>query len=366
MTGAGSHPDGLRTGDIMPDTPPPELRAPQVGDRLGPYRLLELLAVGGMGLVFKAYEGALDRCVAIKVLAPQVAREPGVAQQFLNEARAAAHLRHPNIVHVYTAGQQDGLVYFAMELVVGQSLETLLGQHQRLHPHEAVELVRQAALGLQHAHEQGVIHGDVKPGNLMLAEDGAIKVTDFGLARQFHAARSHTGTGDLFGTPEYVAPEVIEGRAGDQRSDLYSLGATLYRLLTGRPPFTGHSPQQILDQHLHSQPTPIPELNPQVPAAACEIVARLMARQPAARFQNYTELLRALDRHLADRPLVAAPVRPSPALPTPKPNRRGTRLAAIGLAVAVALGAAALLVRYHAKRAAGPPVPTPPPAPAVP
>ena len=269
---------------------------PKVGDHLGHFQLAELLAVGGMGLVFRAYETTLDRHVAVKVLAPELAADIQYAQQFLHEARTLATLNHTNVVHVYNVGEERGLPYFAMELVEGDNLDTLLREVAQINVTEAVQLIRQAALGLQHAHLRGIIHGDIKPANLVVTHGGILKVTDFGLAKRVAAAPRAD-----FGTPEYASPETIEGRPTDLRSDLYALGATLYHMLAGRPPFVADTPEAIMAQHLRETPAPVTRFNLQVNPALNRIVLKALVKKPGDRYQTYDELIADLDRFLSDR-----------------------------------------------------------------
>ena len=344
-----------------------------VGDQLGQYKLVELLAIGGMGLVYRAYDALLDRYVAIKVLAPELARDPEIARRFLNEARAAAALNHPNIVHIYTAGEQAGHVFFAMELVTGEQIETLLARQHQLPVREAVEFIRQAALGLQHAHQHGLIHSDVKPANFLVSDTGTLKVSDFGLVRHVKAAPGTAETESLYGTPGYISPEVITGHAPDQRSDIYSLGATLFHMLAGQPPFVGATPDETL--HLHTQ-APVPSiqtLNSNVPVALAQIVTRMLAKKPEARYQSYAELLQTLDRYLGERHLAGARLlndsgpKQSPArAPAPPPRRESPLSAILTLISVIACGVIVFLV-YRVQFAGKPTVaetPKPVPAPA--
>ena len=299
-----------------------------VGDMLGQYKLVELIAIGGMGLVYRAYDPSLERYVAIKVLAPELASDPEIAQRFLTEARAAAALNHPNVVHVYTAGNQAGIVYFVMELVAGQQIEALLTQQQQLPVREAVEFIRQAALGLQHAHQHGLIHGDVKPANFLVSESGAVKVTDFGLVQRVKA-KAGPATETLYGTPGYISPEAIAGQPTDHRSDIYSLGATLFHMLAGQPPFIGATPEQTLRLHAQAPVPSIQTFNPNVPPALAQIIGRMLAKDPAARYQTYAELLQTLDRYLDERRLAgprpllhgSGPKSTPAAAPLPPPRR---------------------------------------------
>ena len=255
----------------------------KVGDRLGQYKLVELLARGGMGLIYRAHDSGLDRYVAVKVLTPELARDAEVAQRFLNEARAAAALNHPNIVHVYAAGEQDGIVYFAMELVNGEQLETLLARVHKLPVREAVEFIQQAVRGLQHAHEHGLIHGDVKPGNFLIAGTGTVKIADFGLVRRVKAGTGKAGDESLFGTPIYISPEALAGQTPDHRSDIYSLGATLFQMLADRPPYVSATTDETLQMHTSAPVPSVKTFNPDVPDSLAQIVSRMLAKNPGER-----------------------------------------------------------------------------------
>ena len=298
-------------------------RVPVRGDHLGAYRVEQLLARGGMGLVYMGYDAGLHRWVAIKVLRPELAVDASVARSFLQEAHAAALLNHPNIVHIYTAGEQDGIVYFAMELVEGQTFEVLLQREKQLEPRRAIELIRQSALGLQHAFQHNIIHGDIKPGNLLVTGDGTVKLTDFGLARHLHMTPQSAAGGEFYGTPEYLSPEVAQGQLGDQRSDIYSLGITLYYMLTGQRPFTGASPQLVLKQQIHLPHTPVTKRCPQVSPALNQLVNKMLAKHPADRPQDYGELIAALDAaRRAPRAVAELQTgsRNAPAAATPRPS----------------------------------------------
>src|SRR5258706_955991 len=250
----------------MADSIPSRLQQhePEPGDYIGHYRITQLLARGGMGVVYKAFEATLNRHVAIKLLSPTLAADQEFVQRFLHEAQVVANLHHPNIIHIYYIGQHGDLLYFAMELVEGADLETLLRQQQQFSVREAVGFIYQAALALQYAHKHNLLHRDIKPSNLMVAPDGVVKVTDFGLAHNVKA--DHTGMSmSILGTPDYLSPEEIRGQTVDHRSDMYSLGATLYHLLAGRPPFSGTTQEEILQHHLRSQPLPIRQFNMKAP-----------------------------------------------------------------------------------------------------
>jgi eukaryotic-like serine/threonine-protein kinase len=279
----------------------PTIASPQepdlTGRKLGDYRLLRRLGRGGMGVVYLADQESLRRQVAIKVLRPSLATDASYVQRFTHEARAAAKLTHANIVQIYEVGCSEGLHYIAQEYVPGQNLRQLLTKRGRpVELSEAIAIMRQVAAALQKAGEQGIVHRDVKPENILLAPQGEAKVADFGLARVASdvEALQLTHIGMTMGSPLYMSPEQAEGKSVDPRSDLYSFGATCYHLLAGRPPFTGDSPLAIAVQHVKSEPTPLAELRPDVPLGLAKIVHRLLAKDPADRFASAGEVLRAI------------------------------------------------------------------------
>jgi serine/threonine protein kinase len=268
--------------------------------RVGPYLLEERLGCGAMGDVFKASHTAMRRPVALKLLRADRVAQGGGAERFFREARAVARLDHPNVVHAYDAGCAGGRYYLAMEYVGGADLKRVVEAEGPLEPARACDLVRQSALGLQHAFEQGVVHRDVKPANLLLSARGVVKVLDLGLARLKYpegegAGQTLTATGHALGTADYVAPEQLrDSRSVDTRADLYGLGCTLYFLLGGRVPFPGGSLLSKLLRHLREEPQPLESVRPDVPAALAGVVRELMAKDPAHRFQTPAELAAAL------------------------------------------------------------------------
>jgi serine/threonine-protein kinase len=267
---------------------------------LGPYRILDQLGQGGMGRVYKAEHRALKRVVALKALAPSVLRSDRAQELFLREVRAVAQLVHPNIVTAFDADRAaNGRYYLVLEYVNGPNLDQLVRDGGPLDVGQACEYVRQVALGLQHAHERGMVHRDIKPANLLLqrtgdgrAAHGVVKISDFGLAR-LNERDGAGGTGGtiltkqntVLGTPDYLAPEQARDlHAADIRSDLYSLGCTFYYLLTGSVPFPGGPALQKLLRHSTEEPVPVEQLRPDVPPAVAAVVRRLMAKKPADRF----------------------------------------------------------------------------------
>jgi WD40 repeat protein/serine/threonine protein kinase len=282
---------------------------------LGQYVLLERIGEGGMGQVLKARHQRLERIVALKLIRKERLAGRDAVQRFQREARAAARLAHPNLVTVYDADEVGGTHFFAMEYVEGTDLAKLVRQQGPLPVREASEYVRQAALGLQHAHEQGLVHRDIKPANLMLTTKGVVKVLDLGLARLATAAESGDPTdpmtqeGTVMGTPDYMAPEqATDSRSADIRADLYSLGCTLFYVLIGKVPFPGGTLAEKLVKHQIDPPPRVDKVRPEVPTELGAVVLRLMAKKPAERYARPSELATALEPFTGTRPPVAIPL----------------------------------------------------------
>ena len=284
------------------------MSAPETGpDRFGPYKVESRIGAGGMGVVYQALDEALQRHVALKTLLPALAADPEFVARFKREAQSAAALNHPNITQIYTIGQEGPLPFFAMEFIRGQSLEAMVRDRGALDPLQAAGHILQAARGLRHAAQKELIHRDVKPSNLMLAEDGVVKITDFGLAKAARSESQLTATGEVLGSPGYISPEQAQGQAIDARSDIYSLGATFYQLVTGRLPFEAPTPVAMIVKHLN-EPLRSPRLlNPRVPYPIAACIQKMMAKRPGERFQDYEALIRELERALATAQPVAQP-----------------------------------------------------------
>lgn len=270
------------------------------------YEIHRRLARGGMAQVYLARDRSLDRPVAVKELVPEFAGDPSFVERFRREAQAAANLSHPNIVGVYDWGAQDGTYFIVMEYVDGPSLSRVLRSDGPFHPRRAAEIAAEVAAGLGFAHSHGVVHRDVKPGNVLLTRSGQAKVTDFGIARALSSSDEDlTQAGSVMGTATYFSPEQAQGLPVDPRSDLYSLGVVLYELVTGRPPFSGDTPLAIAYKHVQDQPAPPSTLMAGLPEALEAIIMKLLSKRPDDRYATAEELRADLNRFLAGEPTVA-------------------------------------------------------------
>ena len=279
----------------------PDLRV--LNDR---YEIHRRLARGGMAQVYLARDRSLDRPVAVKELVPEFATDPSFVERFRREAQAAANLSHPNIVGVYDWGAQDGTYFIVMEYVDGPSLSRVLRADGPFHPRRAAEIAAEVAAGLGFAHSRGVVHRDVKPGNVLLTRSGQSKVTDFGIARALSSSDEDlTQAGSVMGTATYFSPEQAQGLPVDPRSDLYSLGVVLYELVTGRPPFSGETPLAIAYKHVQDQPAPPSTLMTGLPPSLEAIIMKLLAKRPDDRYASAEDLRADLNRFLAGETTVA-------------------------------------------------------------
>jgi len=315
---------------VVPDEPPPRVRG---------YELLEPISSGAMGVVYKARQLSMDRLVAVMLLPSEVARDPARVERFFHEARAAGRLNHPNIAAAIDVGEADGQYYLAMEYLEGEGLAQAMQREGRLPERRALEIAAAITRGLAHAHRQGIIHRDIRPANIAIARDGTPKLLGLGIA----------AVGPLGGSPGaaepdtsyYCSPEAARAEQQlDARADVYSLGATLYHLVVGRPPFDGPNTAVILARHL-SDPPPVPRVeNPGLSQGTSDLILRMMAKRPEERFQDAGELLRALERLLSWRP---APT--TPAVQTPRlkrvhqraPRRPRRRSSAVGIVIVLVI-----------------------------
>jgi serine/threonine-protein kinase len=290
-----------------PDTP---AEAGELPRSFGPYDLLGEIGRGGMGVVYKARQKDLDRVVALKMILASHLASPEHVRRFQVEARAAARLRHSNIVHIHEVGQHHGQHYFTMEYVEGESLAERLAR-EPLPIEAAVRIVGAVARAVEHLHQQGIIHRDLKPSNILLDRDAQPYVTDFGLAKLFEPGAEMTATGVIAGTPSYMAPEQASGHFAEvgPAADVYSLGAILYELLTGRPPFSQENRLDVFLDILGREPALLRQLNPKVPAGLELVCLKCLAKAPGDRYASAAALADELDRFARGEPLVVRPPR---------------------------------------------------------
>jgi eukaryotic-like serine/threonine-protein kinase len=276
----------------------------------GRYRILKRLGSGGMADVYCARDEELGRKVALKLLYRNLAEDTQFVERFRREASSAAGLQHPNIVGIFDRGEWDGTYYIAMEYVEGRTLKDIIRERGPAPPDAAVDIVLQILRAAGFAHQRGVVHRDIKPHNVLIDDEGRVKVADFGIARA--GASDVTETGSIMGTAQYISPEQAQGRPVDARSDLYSIGVVLYELLTGRVPFDAESPVSIALMQVNEAPVPPMELNPSIPPALDAVVMRALEKDPARRFADADAFIAALEAARAAPhelpPVVLAPV----------------------------------------------------------
>ncbi len=272
----------------------------------GRYQVTHLIARGGMAIVYRAQDVLLNRPVAIKTLYPELSADPLFVEGFRREAQAAANLSHPNIVPVFDWGEDNGTYFIVMELVDGTSLLEMLRGGRTLTASHSAGLMTQVAAALGYAHRNGVVHRDVKPGNILIASDGQVKVTDFGIAQAMSVEDQMAEEGSVMGTATYFSPEQAEGAPVDGRSDIYSLGVVLYEMLAGRPPFIGDTPVEVSSQHVHGTVPPPTEFNPAIPVELQAIAMEALAKSPDRRYQSAEDLRTDLMRFSEGQPVRAA------------------------------------------------------------
>lgn len=289
------------------------------------YQLLEQLGSGGMAEVFRARDLMLDRNVAIKILRRDFSGNENFQNNFRQEARAAANLSHPNIVTVHDFGFADDMLYIVMEYLPGKDLKQLIRDRGRFPVEDAIPLIFQACAGIGYAHRAGLVHCDVKPHNMLVSSDGRLKVTDFGIARALSTIMPGEKTDIVWGSPLYFAPEQAKGEAPSPASDVYSLGVVLYELLTGTPPFTAGSADELARLHISGRPIPIREYLPEIPTALEQIIMKVLSKEPALRYRTADQLGRVLKTFGTQRDAPAVQKSPAPVV-IPVPPEISNRL----------------------------------------
>ncbi len=313
-----------------------------VGSILGGFKIERELGRGGMGVVYKGHELSLNRKVALKVLSQALCRDEEFIKRFKREAQVIAALNHPNIVNILSYGEEQGSYYFAMEYIAGKDLGQILKEKRSIPLDETLSIAAQVASALAEAGPRGVVHRDLKPSNIMIDDVGRAKVTDFGVAHFEGSDAKLTRTGLFLGTPEYASPEQATGRTLDVRSDIYALGAVLYRMLSGKPPITGESPLAVVTKIATEPVTPIGQINTALPKPVCDLIDKMMAKDPDERFQTPKDVLIAID-HCVDTLKMDAPLAKSKAVdsriaPPPSPQKKSSAkfwggIAGVALAV---------------------------------
>ncbi|MCC7446374.1 MAG: protein kinase, partial [Anaerolineae bacterium] len=307
-----------------------------VGRTLGPYKLEMALGKGGMATVYRAYQTSVKRYVAIKVMAPEIADQPGFVERFEREAEVIAALEHPHILPIIDYGNADGIHYLVMRYIEGGSLDDRM-RRKALSIKECARLLEQMASALDYAHQRGVIHRDLKPNNVLLDANENAYLTDFGIARMTQSEHKLTATGSIMGTPAYMSPEQGMGRPVDARSDLYTLGIVLYEMVLNRLPFSADTPAALIFQHVYEQPAPPQQIKPDLPDAIANVLNKAMAKSPDDRYQSGAEMSEAFAEAVANRgtrrdtpqpgeegTIVGGPMAPIPSTPSGRPPTVGT------------------------------------------
>jgi serine/threonine protein kinase/tetratricopeptide (TPR) repeat protein len=327
-----------------------------IGER---FEVLQLLGEGGMGAVYKAHDRELERDVALKLIRPELARNPEILQRFKHELILARQVTHRNVIRIFDLGQAEGHKYITMEYLDGRDLRSVLREKGKLPPEEAAKIILQICRALEAAHAEGVIHRDLKPQNIMLDANGRAYVMDFGIARSAYLP-GMTQTGALVGTPEYMSPEQAKGEKLDERSDLFSLGVILYELLVGTSPYHSDTPLATLWRRIQEKAKPLEEIDPTIPKPLCDIVAKALEIEPKDRFANAAEFASHLESWLGISPSTAGSTTYQalvPAQPAQKPIWKYTAIGALVLLVAVAaIGLPRKFFSRSAPKAAHPPV----------
>ena len=308
------------------------------------FKLSELIGIGGMGAVYRGIDTSLERDVAVKVMREEFAEDPKFVERFLREARATASLSHPNVAQIYSFGEQNSRYYLVMELLPNGSLDDRIRKEHRLPELDVLDIGIQVASGLRAAYERGLIHRDIKPGNILFAQDGTSKIVDFGLARFEMKSIAPLQEEGIWGTPYYIAPEKVSTQKEDFRSDIYSLGGTLFHALAGRPPFEAGTSTEVVLKHLHSPAVSLQAFAPDSTPQTAEVIGRMLKRDPAERPQSYSEVL----NDLAYAKRFAMGKRPTVYLPVENKFPIGTLLSTLAI-IAICLVVGVWLWIHRAK-----------------
>lgn len=271
-----------------------------IGKLLGKrYELIEKVGEGGMGLVYKAKDQLLSRFVAVKILKPELTEDEEFINKFRKESLSSASLSHPNIVNIYDVGVEDGIYYIVMEFVKGKTLKQVIKEKAPMSYFEVINISRQICQALEHAHSNNIVHRDVKPQNILITQDGIVKVTDFGIARVSNSS-TLTNTGSVLGSAYYISPEQARGGYTDGKADIYSLGTVMYEMATGKVPFQGESPVVVALKHIQEEVVKPSEINPDVPAALEDIILKALEKNSSSRYESAAAMIKDLDRAAAD------------------------------------------------------------------
>jgi CheY-like chemotaxis protein len=262
-----------------------------VGKQLDNYLIFTFLGSGSMGGVFQGWDIALEREVALKVISSKLSTQTTFCDMFVKEARMISKLDHPNIAHIYYVGNSDNILYYAMEFIDGDTLSGMIGSQRTINLTQGIDYLIKVCKALDFVSKKSIIHRDIKPENIMITSKGVIKILDFGVAKMTNRSSRATEDGSIVGSPLYMSPEASEGQPLDQRSDIYSTGATFYHAFTGHPPFQGDNISDILEQHQNRPLTPLREKNPKVPNVLGKIIEKMMAKNPHDRFQDYESII---------------------------------------------------------------------------
>lgn len=271
-----------------------------IGKTLGKrYELVEKVGEGGMGLVYKAKDHLLSRFVAVKILKPELTEDEEFINRFKKESLSSASLSHPNIVNIYDVGMEDGIYYIVMEFVNGKTLKQIIKEKAPMPYMDVINISRQICQALEHAHSNNIVHRDVKPQNILITQDGIVKVTDFGIARA-SSSSTLTNTGSVIGSAYYISPEQARGGYTDGKADIYSLGTVMYEMVTGHVPFQGESPVVVALKHIQEEVIKPSEINPDIPAALEDIILKALEKNSGSRYESAAAMIRDLDRASAD------------------------------------------------------------------